>query len=103
MFNQDEPQGETDHNFSNNMDNLVPESSVKIEANKGRDQFMKNSKEIFPQEQLQNPGSDNSFHLGNKIDDISRNEKFIQKEKEISQQLENIFKNKIKYKIHLIF
>ncbi len=97
MFNQDEPQGETDHNFSNNMDNLVPESTIKIEANKGRDQFMKNSKEIFPQEQLQNPGSDNSFHLGNKIDDISRNEKFIQKEKEISQQLENIFKNNTNY------
>lgn len=97
MYNQDEVQGDTGRDFNNNNDNLVQEGNVNFEGEQGQEQFQQYSNQISPHEKVQNSGSDNSFHLGNKIDDFSRNENFVKKEKEISQQLENIFQEKTGY------
>lgn len=91
MNNQEEYQGDTGRDFNNNNENF--------EIDQGQDQFQQNSNQISPQENIQNPIDDNSFHLSNKIDSMFQNENFNQKVNGISQQLENIFNDKLGYNL----
>ena len=65
--------------------NLVQESNILAE---GEDQFQSN------QIATQQTTNDNSFHVGELIEKIQNNPNFSQKENEISQKLDEIFKEK---------
>ena len=65
--------------------NLVQESNVMAE---GEDQFQSN------QIATQQTTNDNSFHVGEFIETIQNNPNFSQRENEISQKLDEIFREK---------
>ena len=65
--------------------NLVQESNILAE---GEDQFQSN------QGATQQTTNENSFHVGEFIEKIQNNPNFTQKENEISQKLDEIFKEK---------
>jgi hypothetical protein len=65
--------------------NLVQESNVMAE---GEDQFQSN------QIATQQTTNDNSFHVGEFIEKIQNNPNFSQRENEISQKLDEIFREK---------
>ena len=91
MYNQDEIQGDTGRDFNDNNENF--------EVDQSQEQFQQNSNQISPPENIQNQSNDNSFHLSNKIDTMFQNETFNQKVNGISQQLENIFNEKLGYNL----
>ena len=97
MYNSEEIQNDTNRAFNENNEelggNLHPESNNQFEEEQSPNQFQQS----FPIGQnLQSP-DDNSFHLDKKIDDFSRADKFIEKEKSVSQQLEKILREKSGY------
>ena len=97
MYNSEEIQNDTNRAFNENNEelggNLPPESNNQFEEEQSPNQFQQS----FPIGQnLQSP-DDNSFHLDKKIDDFSRADQFIEKEKSVSQQLDKILKEKSGY------
>jgi hypothetical protein len=74
--------------------NLVQEGNEQYENEQGLDQFQQDPNQISPNEKFQPIGSDHSFHLDKKFDNFAKNEKFNQKEKEISDKLDQILQDK---------
>ena len=68
--------------------NLVQESNVMAE---GEDQFQSNQQGT---NDLQQTGDENSFHVDQFLEKIQNNPNFSQKENEISQKLDEIFRAK---------
>ena len=68
--------------------NLVQENNVMAE---GEDQFHSNQQ---PSNDLQQTGDENSFHVDQFFEKIQNNPNFSQKENEISQKLDEIFRAK---------
>ena len=97
MYNQDEFQNDTNRAFNENNEglggNLAQESHNQFEEEQSPDQFQQS----FPVGRNQQSPDDNSFHVDKMIDDFSRGDKFIEKEKTVSQQLEKILKEKSGY------
>ena len=97
MYNPDEIQNDTNRAFNENNEglgnNFVQESHNQFEEEQSPDQFQQS----FPIGQNQQSMDDNSFHVGKMIEDFSRGEKFVEKERNISQQLERILKEKSGY------
>ncbi len=101
MYNPDDIQNDTNRSFEKNNEglggNLVPEGNMNFEGEgeQGENQFQQS----FPREQNQHASNDNSFNIGRKIDDFSRSENFMKKEKAISDQLDQILKGKSSFSI----
>ena len=99
MYNSEEIQNDTNRAFNENNEelggNLPPESNNQFEEEQSPNQFQQS----FPREQNQHASNDNSFNIGRKIDDFSRSENFMKKEKAISDQLDQILKGKSSFSI----
>ena len=96
----EEIQENTGRGYNNNEDlggNLVPENNAQYEGEQGFDQYQLGTNQMAQNEKPEQIGSDNSFHVDRMIDDFSRNEKFEQKEKNITQQLDKILQEKAGY------
>ena len=91
MNNSEEIPNDTNRiNNENNED--LNQNFVQENINRGQeDQSPEQFQQSFPIEQNNHSPDDNSFHIDKKIDDFSRDEKFVKKEKEISEKLDRIF------------
>lgn len=94
MYNPDEIQNDTNRAFNSNNEglsgNFIPENNNPFENEQGQEQYQQS----FPNQQNQQSHDDNSLHIDKMIDDYSRNQNFIEKEKKISEQLNNIFQKR---------
>ena len=61
----------------------------------GLDPFQQDSNQVNQDEKPNRIGTDNSLRLGNMIDEITKNEKFEKKEKEINDKLNQIMNEKM--------
>jgi hypothetical protein len=61
----------------------------------GLDQFQQDPNQMMPNEKPNRIGTDNRLHLDRMIDDLSKNEKFEKKEKEINDKLNSIVNDKM--------
>ena len=96
----EEIQENTGRGYNNNEDlggNLVPENNAQYEGEQGFNQYQQGTNQMAQNEKPEQMGSDNSFHVDRMIDDFSRNEKFEQKEKNITSQLDKILQEKAGY------
>ena len=85
MYDPQEDTGRDNNNQVGLGGNLVQEGNIMAEGEEMADQYPTN----------QNPIQDeNSFHMGNYIEKIHENPNFVKKEQEISQKLDNIFREK---------
>ena len=91
MYNTDEIQNDTNRNNNSNNEGLDPNYAQENNNNFQEDQNQDQFQQSFPIEQNNHSPDDNSFHIDKKIDDFSRDEKFVKKEKEISEKLDRIF------------
>ena len=97
-----EIQENTGRGYENNADlegNLVQENNAQFEGEQGFDQYQQDSNQMAQNEKPEQIGSDHSFHVDRMIDDFSRNEKFAEKEKNITQKLDKIFQEKAGYSL----
>ena len=90
---QDNNQGQ-DFNHEDLENNLVQEGQVNFEGEQDQNQIQPEENYNQQIESPQAPGSDHSFHLDKKFDNFAKNEKFNQKEKEISDKLDQILQDK---------
>jgi hypothetical protein len=86
MFDNQEETGRDNNNQVGLGGNLVQEGNIMAEGEEMGGQFPTNQNPITQ--------DDNSFHMGNYIEKIHENPKFTQKEREISQKLDNILRSK---------
>jgi len=99
MYNPDEFQSDT--NRENNNNNLIGGQNLGIENQnfevEGEGEREENQNQ-FPQqnqnEQNHQSADDNSFHMDKKLDDLTSNDNFVQKEKAIRDKLDQILKEK---------
>jgi hypothetical protein len=97
MFNQDENQEETGRNYNISQGlggNLVPEGNENFEEEQISGQFGQNSKGINSNIKPPETGHDSSFHVDKIIDDFSKNKNFEEKEKKMSQHVDQFLKGK---------
>ena len=96
MYNQEENQEETGRNYNNQGlgGNLVQEGSQDFEGEQIQEQYNQNANEIGSNDNLPETRTDNSFHVGKMIDDLSKNQTFEQKEKKIRDDVNNFLQGK---------
>ena len=102
MYNSEEMQDNQEQGFNNNEglgNNLVPEGSGNYEGEQGQNQFQQDLNYMPQNENPQTIKSDHSFHVDKMIDDYSKNSQFVEKEKNLSRQLDKILKDKTGYTI----
>ena len=101
MYNPDDFQNDT--NRANNDDNLIEgqnlgigninlEGSGEVEAEENQNENQFNQQ--YQNEPIQQSTDDNSFHMDKKLDDLTSNDNFVQKEKVIRDKLDQILKEK---------
>ena len=101
MYNPDDFQSDT--NRANNDDNLIGgqnlgienqnlEGSGEVEAEENQNENQFNQQ--YQNEPIQQSPDDNSFHMDKKLDDLTSNDNFVQKEKVIRDKLDQILKEK---------
>ena len=101
MYNPDDFQSDT--NRANNDDNLIGgqnlgienqnlEGSGEVEAEENQNENQFNQQ--YQNEPIQQSPEDNSFHMDKKLDDLTSNDNFVQKEKVIRDKLDQILKEK---------
>ena len=101
-MDQEEIQENTGRGYDNNPGlegNLVPENNAQFEEEQGFDQFNQDANQMAQNEKPERIGSDHSFHVDRMIDDYSRNEKFAEKEKNISQHVDRFLQEKAGYSL----
>jgi len=102
MYNQDDFQSDT--NRENNDDHLIGgqnlslgnqnlEGSGEAEPEENPNQNQLNQQQ-YQNEPIQQSPDDNSFHMDKKLDDLTSNDNFVQKEKVIRDKLDQILKEK---------
>ena len=102
MYNQDDFQSDT--NRENNDDHLIGgqnlglgnqnlEGSGEAEPEENPNQNQLNQQQ-YQNESIQQSPDDNSFHMDKKLDDLTSNDNFVQKEKVIRDKLDQILKEK---------
>ena len=92
MYNPDDFQSDT--NRANNDDHLMGGQNMGL-----GNQNIEGSGEVEPEEnpnqnQFNQSPDDNSFHMDKKLDDLTSNDNFVQKEKVIRDKLDQILKEK---------
>jgi hypothetical protein len=92
MYNPDDFQSDT--NRANNDDHLMGGQNMGL-----GNQNLEGSGEVEPEEnpnqnQFNQSPDDNSFHMDKKLDDLTSNDNFVQKEKVIRDKLDQILKEK---------
>lgn len=92
MYNPDDFQSDT--NRANNDDHLMGGQNMGL-----GNQNLEGSGEVEPEEnpnqnQFNHSPDDNSFHMDKKLDDLTSNDNFVQKEKVIRDKLDQILKEK---------
>jgi hypothetical protein len=99
MYNPDEFQSDT--NRENNNNNLIGGQNLGIENQnfevEGEGEGEENQNQFHQQnqnEQNHQSADDNSFHMDKKLDDLTSNDNFVQKEKAIRDKLDQILKEK---------
>ena len=99
MYNPDEFQSDT--NRENNNNNLIGGQNLGIENQnfevEGEGEREENQNQFHQQnqnEQNHQSADDNSFHMDKKLDDLTSNDNFVQKEKAIRDKLDQILKEK---------
>ena len=90
MYNPDDFQSDT--NRANNDDHLMGGQNMGL-----GNQNLEGSGEVEPEEnpnqnQFNQSPDDNSFHMDKKLDDLTSNDNFVQKEKVIRDKLDQILK-----------
>ena len=99
MYNPDDFQNDT--NRENNNDNLMAGENLS-EGNQNfegdgegeNDQNQNQFQQHFQIEQNQPSPDDNSFHMDKRLDDLTSNDNFAQKEKAVRDKLDQILKEK---------
>ena len=99
MYNPDDFQNDT--NRENNNDNLMAGENLS-EGNQNfegdgegeNDQNQNQFQQHFQVEQNQQSPDDNSFHMDKRLDDLTSNDNFAQKEKAVRDKLDQILKEK---------
>jgi len=99
MYNPDEFQSDT--NRENNNDNLIGGQNLGIEnqnfEGEGEREREENQNQFHQQnqnEQNHQSRDDNSFHMDKKLDELTSNDNFVQKEKAIRDKLDQILREK---------
>ena len=99
MYNPDEFQSDT--NRENNNDNLIGGQNLGIEnqnfEGESEGEREENQNQFHQQnqnEQNHQSPDDNSFHMNKKLDELTSNDNFVQKEKEIRDKLDQILREK---------
>jgi len=99
MYNPDEFQSDT--NRENNNDNLIGGQNLGIEnqnfEGEGEGEREENQNQFHQQnqnEQNHQSPDDNSFHMDKKLDELTSNDNFVQKEKAIRDKLDQILREK---------
>ena len=99
MYNPDEFQSDT--NRENNNDNLIGGQNLGIEnqnfEGESEGEREENQNQFHQQnqnEQNHQSPDDNSFHMDKKLDELTSNDNFVQKEKEIRDKLDQILREK---------
>ena len=99
MYNPDEFQSDT--NRENNNNNLIGGQNLGIENQnfevEGEGEREENQNQFHQQnqnEQNHQSADDNSFHMDKKLDDLTSNDNFVQKEKAIRDKLDQILREK---------
>ena len=99
MYNPDEFQSDT--NRENNNDNLIGGQNLGIEnqnfEGEGEREREENQNQFHQQnqnEQNHQSPDDNSFHMDKKLDELTSNDNFVQKEKAIRDKLDQILREK---------
>ena len=99
MYNPDEFQSDT--NRENNNDNLIGGQNLGIEnqnfEGEGEGEREENQNQFRQQnqnEQNHQSPDDNSFHMDKKLDELTSNDNFVQKEKAIRDKLDQILREK---------
>ena len=99
MYNPDEFQSDT--NRENNNDNLIGGQNLGIEnqnfEGEGEGEREENQNQFHQQnqnEQNHQSPDDNSFHMDKKLDELTSNDNFVQKEKVIRDKLDQILREK---------
>ena len=98
----EEIQENTGRGYDNNEGlggNLVQENNAQFEGEQEFDQYNQDPNQMAQNEKPEHIGSDNSFHVDRIIDDISRNEKFAEKEKNLSQHVDRFLQEKAGYSL----
>jgi hypothetical protein len=92
---------QNDINQENNNDNLMAGENLSEgnqnfegEGEGGNDQNKNQFQQHFLREQNQSSPDDNSFHMDKKLDDLTSNDNFAQKEKAVRDKLDQILKEK---------
>ena len=100
----EEIQENTGRGYDNNEGlggNLVQENNAQLEGEQEFDQYNQDPNQMAQNEKPERIGSDNSFHVDRIIDDISRNEKFAEKEKNLSQHVDRFLQEKAGYSLSI--
>ena len=99
MYNPDEFQSDT--NRENNNDNLIGGQNLGIEnpnfEGEGEGEREENQNQFHQQnqnERIHQSRDDNSFHMDKKLDELTSNDNFVQKEKAIRDKLDQILREK---------
>lgn len=100
MYNPDDFQSDT--NRVNNDDNLIGGQNIglgnqNLEGSGEIEEENQNQNQLnqqYQNEQIQPSPDDNSFQMGKKLDDLTSNDNFVQKEKAIRDKLDQILKEK---------
>ena len=99
MYNPDEFQSDT--NRENNNDNLIGGQNLGIEnqnfEGESEGEREENQNQFHQQnqnEQNHQSADDNSFHMDKKLDELTSNDNFVQKEKAIRDKLDQILREK---------
>ena len=96
-MDSEEMQYNTGRGYNNEQDlggQFVQEGSEQYQNEQGYGQFQPEQNQMAQNEKLQPMGSDHSFHLDKKIDNLAKNETFNKREKEISEKLDKILQDK---------
>ena len=88
MYNAEEENGRDFNNQEGLGGNIMAEGEEIVE------QYQTNENQVNPNAFPSQTQDDNSFHMGKFIEKIQENPKFSEKEKEISQKLDNILQAK---------
>ena len=85
---------ETGRDYNNPEGNLVQEGNLMADGEEMGDQFQSYPNEIATNVDPGQTKDDNSFHMDKKLDDLTSNDNFVQKEKVIRDKLDQILKEK---------
>lgn len=94
MYEGQDETGRYDPNQGGFGRNLVPEENIMAEGEEMGEQFQTNQNQVATNDVPGQIADDNSFHMDKFIEKIHESQKFSQKEKELSQKLDNIIRSK---------